>query len=1028
MAATNEGFSHILKIDMTEVQKSSSSSITDLSKFEIEVQAKFIIMQKYGDVEDDMFAEEGRFYSHVMYEFSREYLIGDGYGAVLDMLKSHLRVPIEPAIVEKLAARVANLATTAPDGGDRVSGMKVEIVAVLSSLPDFTNNDDDSDEEDEGLMTEEEEEDINVADEEDEGLMTEVVEAAGKDCSICLGELTGEGHHGQLDRICEIPDEVLVSILSLIPMKEAARTSVLSRRWEKLWTLCSRLHFDGSKRLPYLLTPHWEIEEMVIEHNLKAMSKRERLNIWEKVWEQVRHMERVDYINWVNHISWNPVMIYKLLMNSKFGLISLMIHIEMTSMDGSCLHLKGKLRDLNCPCQSIYTKTITVLLRSFPSPQITCISHLTSLILKHVDIPDQVLENFISNCPFLECLCVVNSESLIHPRVLADSGSSSPSSLKYVEITYCPNLESLELNSVNLLSLKYEGPKIEISFDNIPNLVELYMKEELPYFTRTTLPLLSTSNNFSQLQRSLHSIKQLELHATVYSTDNSLLGYTALIKACPSLIRLALELTSLNCKKREKFHSKFATFGMAKFARKLTPCSFNKQKGELHLHDADHEDRISELPDEVLVAILSLIPMEEAVRSSVLSRRWEKLWTLCSRLDLDASKRLLNLLKQLKAIEEDMFIEREIMKNEKIWVRICEKLRHKRVDYINWVNHILESCSTPNNLQAIDEFRVGFDLDDEYRDDIDGWVRFAFEKEVKRFELSLSEDIDESYYCNKENSYRLLLQSFPSPQITCISHLTSLKLKHVNIRDQVLENLISHCPFLECLCVVASESLIHPRVLADSSSPSSSSSLKYVEITNCSNVQSLQLNAVNLLSLKYEGPKIEISFDNIPNLVELYIGKGELPYFVRKTLPLLSTSNNFSQLQKLAVGISLFVETKYSAQCTDDSLLGYTALIKACPSLIRLALEEEKRPKNEPHHSLKLVQVTGFVGQTIDIEFCRYLIKNAIMLDKIIINPRYLLRKGTEDEDSYAEKVKAARERAKLFGSKYCLGDKLVIV
>ncbi|OMO58449.1 Zinc finger, RING-type [Corchorus olitorius] len=203
MAATNnEGFSRVLKIDMTEVQKSSSTSITDLSKFEIEVHATFIIMQKYGGVEDDMFAEEGRFYSQVMYEFSREYLIGGGYGAVLNMLKSQLRVPIEPAIVEKLAAQAVTLATTSPDGGDCVSGMKVEIVAVVSSLPDFTNNDDDSDvddEEDEGTE-EEEEEDMDVDAEEDEGLMTAeevaekvgnvVVEASGKDCSICLGELT----------------------------------------------------------------------------------------------------------------------------------------------------------------------------------------------------------------------------------------------------------------------------------------------------------------------------------------------------------------------------------------------------------------------------------------------------------------------------------------------------------------------------------------------------------------------------------------------------------------------------------------------------------------------------------------------------------------------------------------------------------------------------------------------------------------------------------------------------------------------
>ncbi|GAB2284568.1 hypothetical protein Dimus_019023 [Dionaea muscipula] len=46
------------------------------------------------------------------------------------------------------------------------------------------------------------------------------------------------GNNDQLlDRISELPDEVLFSILSRLSLQEAARTTVLSRRWRYVWKL-----------------------------------------------------------------------------------------------------------------------------------------------------------------------------------------------------------------------------------------------------------------------------------------------------------------------------------------------------------------------------------------------------------------------------------------------------------------------------------------------------------------------------------------------------------------------------------------------------------------------------------------------------------------------------------------------------------------------------------------------------------------------------------------------------------------------
>ncbi|KAM1164438.1 hypothetical protein ACFX13_024591 [Malus domestica] len=55
-----------------------------------------------------------------------------------------------------------------------------------------------------------------------------------------------EAHNEQkcsIDRISDLPNDVLYRILSLLPVNSIAQTSVLSRRWEYLWTSVPILDF-----------------------------------------------------------------------------------------------------------------------------------------------------------------------------------------------------------------------------------------------------------------------------------------------------------------------------------------------------------------------------------------------------------------------------------------------------------------------------------------------------------------------------------------------------------------------------------------------------------------------------------------------------------------------------------------------------------------------------------------------------------------------------------------------------------------
>ncbi|GMN64166.1 hypothetical protein TIFTF001_033232 [Ficus carica] len=55
------------------------------------------------------------------------------------------------------------------------------------------------------------------------------------------------------------------------------------------------------------------------------------------------------------------------------------------------------------------------------------------------------------------------------------------------------------------------------------------------------------------------------------------------------------------------------------------------------------ENRISELPDAIILHILSFLPTLDAVRMSVLSKRWRSMWTLVPVLDFSSLREILSI-------------------------------------------------------------------------------------------------------------------------------------------------------------------------------------------------------------------------------------------------------------------------------------------------------------------------------------------------------------------------------------------------
>ncbi|XWS63928.1 hypothetical protein CRYUN_Cryun06bG0143600 [Craigia yunnanensis] len=353
-------------------------------------------------------------------------------------------------------------------------------------------------------------------------------------------------------------------------------------------------------------------------------------------------------------------------------------------------------------------------------------------------------------------------------------------------------------------------------------------------------------------------------------------------------------------------------------------------------------DRISELPDEILLTILSFLKtLKEVANICFLSKRWQSLWPNIVTLNFDASDGLC-----------------ELRRNGNL-------RKKKRSCYIGWVNRILEL----HKGSTLNEFRVCFDLDWTCRHDIDSWFHFAISKRVRKLEFDF-EEVAEKTWPPGLRSYSLTKSCYDyirTPHgLSCIGLLTSLCLRFVKLR--------------------------------------------YLEIRSCLALENLEISAPNLWSFRYYGRKVALHIENAPFLADVLIGGNldDQPAFAfcplssylcqLETLTLeMSAYNmtfpNFPQLTNL----SHLVVSVYGGY--DDNLLVLTSLIDASPSLHKLSLElkiwrsstynhanSSSSVTGKPIPSLKVVEVVGFRGFKIDLDFVTYLLKHGKMIEKITIN------------------------------------------
>ncbi|KAK8364837.1 hypothetical protein V6Z12_A02G009600 [Gossypium hirsutum] len=223
------------------------------------------------------------------------------------------------------------------------------------------------------------------------------------------------------------------------------------------------------------------------------------------------------------------------------------------------------------------------------------------------------------------------------------------------------------------------------------------------------------------------------------------------------------------------------------------------------------EDRISNLPDHIRCHILSFLPIQEAVRTSIISTKWRNLFASISTVDFDT-------------------------------YLLCG-LTDRNVDsFKNFVDRLLKF---PNQL-SLDCFRLRGDEFDSWNDgdydfDVSGWICAAVCRGVKEIDLFLDNFChtlpDLLFTCHSLLTLTLTAKYskiFEVPSEVCLRNLKTLCITNSVLVGDSLNRLISNCHVLEDLtfdeCSVANAREINIQIPSLKSFLSNMKSLEKADI------------------------------------------------------------------------------------------------------------------------------------------------------------------------------------------------------
>ncbi|XP_068645106.1 putative F-box/LRR-repeat protein At5g54820 [Aristolochia californica] len=269
-------------------------------------------------------------------------------------------------------------------------------------------------------------------------------------------------------------------------------------------------------------------------------------------------------------------------------------------------------------------------------------------------------------------------------------------------------------------------------------------------------------------------------------------------------------------------------------------------------------DRLSSLPDSALHLILGFLPLDLAVRTSFLSKRWHYLWTSVFRIDLDE-----NYFTQNRTCQD--FLEANMG-----WLASGIKSSGQK-RFVEFGRKFL--ASYPNN--EIESLRICMsDCLTKYRDDVNEWIKFAVDRKVRDLDLSFFDgskledvaayELPPFIYQHKHiRSLKLTATLFRPGSFTDFTSLRSLSISLINITQELLDILFENSKALDAFTMEKCSCLQPTHFYAQNNGLSS------LSIENCLILDNaLSISLPTLRSFKFYGSMTFMNLEYLSALLD----------------------------------------------------------------------------------------------------------------------------------------------------------------